>query len=326
VRPLVASDWAFLHRLSRYLELVTPPLIMMMAASLVRLGRGRRVRVLPIVAVVLLFATSVATIRGARANGALEQLAMRRIHDALAVLPPGAAFMDTGTLAQQRFFDRFQTSGREYLPLEYLLEDPRDDAIVVVRSSNYFGEYWSAGFNPHQPPENWELALEFPYTDDASRADDLVRVYRVLDEPLASIRAQRHREALRVIEKLRPNAMARGWVPIFAWEGRQVDGRERLSLLDRRLSSEHLEYRPPQGVSWSFLESLPAEPGWSYEVVLEQGRGSVTIEAQPAEGNGYTLTLVVDDRPPSWGAYRFFVVGRPPGQARGEPLDLGDVR
>lgn len=171
------TSWSFLHRLDRHLELVTPPMILAMAFTLVHISRRRAGLVVAITALALLAGTSLRTIHTRHAETIRALSLMKPVHAVLEVFHPARVYMDTQTSAYQRFLDRYEDRGRVYHDLERTLPEPGEGTLVIIHSENPY-QTLPGGVDPKSPPANWRL-LTFMHVPDGMGATRTLRAYEI---------------------------------------------------------------------------------------------------------------------------------------------------
>jgi len=89
--------------------------------------------------------------------------------------------------------------------------------------------------------------------------------------------------------------------PQFVWQG-EVDGTAVLHLQGQRATVQIQEGSPVREEKSQFNDPLP-DVQQSVRLELLEGRGYVHIAGQPTVDNGYTLTVVIEDRQPGSSFY-----------------------
>jgi hypothetical protein len=301
------TSWNFLHRLDRHLELITPPMILVIAFACARVADRRPGALVSTVALAWLFTTSLWTIHSRHADTMDHLSLMQPVHAVLEVFHPAHVFMDTQTGAYQRFLDRYEERGRSYHDITLLSSELTEDSMVIVHSDNTFS--LQAGLNPLAPPPEWRLqaTLNVPGRLGAPKT---IRAYKVgpkIPEPIDVDRADLLELHLRGVDSTR---VTRDTKLIFYWEG-VVDGVEHVEIRGTAATLRHLAFQPARDViSRSYLP-ITLNQDWQYEVIKEIGRGDVTILEQPSPQNNFSLIVEVNDgRAPGAARYRWFIVGR----------------
>jgi hypothetical protein len=171
------TSWNFMHRLDRHLELVTPPMILVIAFALTHLARRKFGRVVAVTAFAWLAVTSLWTIHTRHAETRRQLSLMQPVHSVLEVFHPTRVYMDTQTTAYQRFLDRYEDRGREYHDLERAVPEPGDGTMVIIHSENPYRTL-PGGVDPQAPPANWRL-LTLMHVPDGRGAVRTIRAYQI---------------------------------------------------------------------------------------------------------------------------------------------------
>ena len=101
----------------------------------------------------------------------------------------------------------------------------------------------------------------------------------------------------------------KGELLLCIWEARELDGVDDVFFRGTHAEIRHLKFTPAVDVDYECFEPVTVSKEYMYEILLEKGRGSVTILEQPSQRNGGTLVVRVDDSlSPGNDHYRFMVL------------------
>lgn len=156
----------------------------------------------------------------------------------------------------------------------------------------------------HRDFDYYETRAIPAFIELAERAlDDLEAAERILMESPTKAgvkemfaRARREEEAM--LED-HPDA-----VHVASWSG-TIDGRDLLMIDDEGFEIKHISDDQITAPVLTRHNPMPREPSCRIVVDRVKVRGNVFVQEQPSEGNGYTLTLYLEDREPGPTPFRF---------------------
>lgn len=304
------TEYIPLHRLPRHLSLATPPMILSLA-FLLGSSRSKLRRYAAAVVVVFLVTSSLVFCRYRHQSLQDAVVCQGRIHDYIQSLQPAHVYAACNTIAYQRFLDKFQDHGRHYVDIRRARHCRHNNAFAVVGEfRNWRDVVREALPDPDRIPANWELHTTLTVPGRLQRPPFLVKIYRLLNRPVREMNRHRHREARKHLRREFPEAVTPASTIILSWECNRVDGTEELSLSGETLKLRHVDYCPPEGISYRLYAPMPANDRLRYRLIQTQGRGTVTITQSPLSENKWTMKILIDDGPhPSTDGYSFFLVG-----------------
>ncbi len=309
------TEYKLMHRLPRHLSLATPPMILCVAFFIGNLRPRILNKVISPIILSFLIISSLVFCYYRHQDLIDSVLPQSAINHYLESLKPKYVYACNNTIAYQRFLDKFQNRGRQYIDINYVKGARQKDAFVIVGEfRNWQDVVRKVLPNRYKIPPNWKLIDEITVEGRLDRPPYKVQIYKLIDTPIKQdlikqVGIQNKEELISYLSKEFPQAFTKGTELVMVWECAELDGIEELKLKDGRLTLHHKDFNYPQGVNYRVFMPIPKSQSLQYRVIKEQGRGKVNILEQPDEQNEFSLLIKVDDGAyPSFDFYRFFVV------------------
>jgi hypothetical protein len=309
------TEYKLMHRLPRHLSLATPPMILCVAFSLGNLRPGILKKIISPMILSFLIISSLVFCYHRHQDLIDAVLPQSFINHYLESLKPKYVYASTNTIAYQKFLDKFQSKGRQYIDINFANSGHQNDAYVI------FGEFrnWHEVVRKILPnrskiPPNWKLVDNITVEGRHNRPPYKIQIYKILNTPIKQdiikqMGIQNKEELIPYLSKNFPQTFTKGSNLILAWECAQLDGIDKLKLNNDQLTLHHIEFNYPQEINYKVFMPIPNNKNLQYRVIKEQGRGDVNILEYPDAQNEFSLSIKVDDGPyPSFDFYRFYVV------------------
>jgi len=310
------TEYLPFHRLPRHLSLATPAMILCIA-FFVGNFRPEKIRKYLCPAVVTFLIISSAVLCYYRHEFLKDSvLPQAAIHTWLEQRQPRFVYAANNTIAYQRFLDKFQERGRQYIDIRAAYSIRQEGSYAIVGEfRNWQDVVRDILPNPYSVPANWNLEKVLKVEGRLHKPPYTVKIYQLLIKPMEEIELQKSDDMRRYLMRTFPEAFREGSKLILAWECARVDGVEEIVLRDKKLELRHVEFNPPEDINYNIFTALPQNAQGRYRILKDQGRGDVRIIEMPGKENNFALRLRIDDKPfPSYDFYRFFIVADGPAQ------------
>ena len=309
------TEYKLMHRLPRHLSLATPPLILCIAFLLGNLRPGKFKKLISSIILSFLIISSLIFCYNRHQDLLDAVLPQSIINNYLESLKPKYVYACTNTIAYQKFLDKFQSKGRQYIDINYVKSARQKDAYVIL------GEFrnWQDVVRKILPsrykiPPNWELMDNITVAGRLDRPQYKIQIYKILNTPIKQdlikqMGIQNKEELIPYLSKNFPLRFTKSSNLILVWECAQLDGIDNLKIKNDQLTLQHIDFNYPQEVNYKVFMPIPKNQSLQYRIIKEQGRGEVNILEQPDAQNEFSLLIKVDDGSyPSFDFYRFYVV------------------
>jgi len=178
------SQYIPFHRLPRHLSLATPPMILCTAFFLGAMKPEKLRRILAPILVVFLVISSLIFNYYRHENLTDRVLPQAAIHAYLEQLRPKYVYANNNTVAYQRFLDKFQPRGRQYLDINRAEQARPDRAYAIIGEfRNWQDVVREILPDPYSVPSNWRLEKTLVVEGKLHRPAYRVKIYRLLPAP-----------------------------------------------------------------------------------------------------------------------------------------------
>ena len=306
------TEYKLMHRLPRHLSLATPPMILCVAFFLGNLRPRILKKIISPLIVVFIIISSLIFCYYRHQDLLDAVLPQPIIHNYLESLKPKYVYACNNTLAYQKFLDKFQNKGRQYIDINFAGSSHQNDAYAILGEfRNWQDVVRKVLPNPYNIPANWELEKTLTVKGRLERPPYKIKIYKILNTPIKQIEIQKKEEINSYLLKKFPKVFTKNSRLILVWECAQLDGTDKLKLTNDQLTLHHIEFNYPEEINYKVFMPIPKNQSLKYRLIKEQGRGDVNIIEYPTPLNNFSLLIKVDDGSyPSHDFYRFLCCSR----------------
>ncbi|MBN2028633.1 glycosyltransferase family 39 protein [bacterium] len=302
------TEYHPLHRLPRHLNMVTPPMILLLAAGFYALRLNRICKFLSLILLIILIIASMIVVVNRHRDLMDDVLPQKAVHSFIQAIKPDLLYASNNTIAYQRFLDKFNNK-TQYLPLSTVVYEP-DDGFVVLGEFRNSDEIERSN-KIYRIPNNWQLAYTWEVIVHYQSSPKKVLFYRVHARDKKSLKNKKRDEIFDYV-KNNLNVLLDNYESlIFWWECSKVDGIDDIIVSnDGKVTLNHLAFEEPKDITYAYLSDFPINHFHSLRLVVDEGRGQVRITDKPSMQNNYTLKINIDDgKIPGADFYRIFIFG-----------------